>query len=67
VRQEWGHDDAIAGMRYLRAQGTLDAAIGATVGSGPKASSDFHVAQMLNIFDGFAGVRGRATFTRDGA
>ncbi|TDY20028.1 hypothetical protein B0G81_0173 [Paraburkholderia sp. BL6665CI2N2] len=67
LRQEWGHVDAVAGMRYLGVKGTLDAAIGATVGSGPGASSDFHVAQMQNIFDGFAGVRGRATITRDGA
>jgi hypothetical protein len=61
VRQEWGHVDAIAGMRYLRVKGTLDAAIGATLGLGPGASSDFHAAQMETIFDGFAGVRGRAT------
>jgi len=67
LRQEWGYVDAIVGMRYLRAKGTLDATIAATVGSGPGASSDFHVAQMQNIFDGFVGVRGRATITRDGA
>ncbi|CAD6557081.1 hypothetical protein LMG28727_06271 [Paraburkholderia kirstenboschensis] len=67
VRQEWGHVDAIAGLRYLGVKGTLDAAIGTTGGSGPGASSDFHVAQMQNIFDGFAGVRGRANITEDGA
>jgi hypothetical protein len=65
--QEWGRVDAIAGIRYLGVKGTLDAAIGATVGSIPEASSDFHVAQVQNIFNGFAGVRGRATITRDGA
>jgi hypothetical protein len=67
VRQAWGYVDAVAGMRYLGVKGTLDAAIGATVGSKPGASSNFHVGQMQNIFDGFAGVRGRATITRDGA
>ncbi|TCK43548.1 hypothetical protein B0G84_1885 [Paraburkholderia sp. BL8N3] len=67
VRRGWGHVDAIVGLRYLGAKGTLDAAIGATVGSGPGASSNFHVAQVQNIFDGFAGLRGRATITRDGA
>jgi hypothetical protein len=67
IWQEWGHVDAIAGMRYLGVKGTLDAMIGATVGSGPGASANFHVGQMQNIFNGFAGVRGRATFTRNGA
>jgi len=67
ARQEWGHVDAIAGIRYLRVKGTLDAAIGATVATGPGASSDFHVAQTQNIVDGFVGVRARATITRDGA
>ncbi|MFM0626971.1 hypothetical protein [Paraburkholderia xenovorans] len=67
VRQEWGNIDAIAGMRYLGVKGTLDAAIGATAGSISLAGSDFHVAQVQNIFDGFAGVRGRATITADGA
>jgi hypothetical protein len=67
VRQEWGYVDVIAGMRYLRANETLDAVIGATAGSGTGASSDFHVAETQNIIDGFAGVRGRATITRDGA
>jgi hypothetical protein len=65
--KEWGHVDAIAGMRYLGVKGTLDVAIAATVGSGPGASSNFHVGQMQNIFNGFAGVRGRATISRDGA
>ncbi|WP_125477857.1 hypothetical protein [Caballeronia terrestris] len=65
--QEWGYIDAVAGMRYLGVKGTLDAAVGATVGSRPGASSDFHVAQTQNIFNGFAGMRGRATITRDGA
>jgi hypothetical protein len=65
--KEWGHVDAIAGMRYLGVKGTLDVAIASTVGSGPGASSNFHVGQMQNIFNGFAGVRGRATISRDGA
>ncbi|HEX4674384.1 MAG TPA: hypothetical protein VH209_03595 [Steroidobacteraceae bacterium] len=67
VRQEWGYVDAIAGMRYLGVNETLDASIGATVGSGPGANSDFHIAQRQNIYDGFAGLRGRAAITRDGA
>ena len=67
VRQGWGYIDAIAGMRYLGVKGTLDVAIGATAGSRPGATTNFHVGQMQNIFDGFAGVRGRATLTTDGA
>ncbi|WOD14433.1 hypothetical protein [Paraburkholderia kirstenboschensis] len=62
-----GTRDAIAGLRYLGVKAILDAAIGTTGGSGPGTSSDFHVAQMQNIFDGFAGVRGRAAITEDGA
>lgn len=67
VWREWGYLDAVAGMRYLGVKGTLDVGIAATVGSGPGARSDFHVGQMQNLFNGFAGVRGRATITRDGA
>ena len=67
VRRAWGYVDAVAGIRYLGVKGTLDVAIAATVGSRQGVSSNFHVGQMQNIFDGFAGVRGRATITRDGA
>lgn len=67
VSQTWGNVDAVAGMRYLGVSGTLDAAISATVGSGQGVTSDFHVAQRQNIFDGFAGLRGRAALTQNGA
>jgi hypothetical protein len=67
VWREWGYLDAVAGMRYLGVKGTLDVGIGGTVESGPGDSRNFHVGQMQNLFNGFAGVRGRATITRDGA
>jgi hypothetical protein len=50
--------DAIAGVRYLGAEGTLDGTF--SEGSGA------HTSQSQNIVNGFAGVRGRIAMTHDG-
>jgi hypothetical protein len=64
MRQSWGSVDAIVGMRYLGVKGTLDATAVSTTSAG--ANPQLDVSQVQNIFDGFAGVRGRVSITGDG-
>jgi hypothetical protein len=53
--------DAIGGLRYLGAKGTLDATAGQAGGT-----RDAQASQSQNIVNGFAGVRGRIAMTQDG-
>jgi hypothetical protein len=66
MQQSWGSVDAIVGMRYLGVKGTLDATAVLTTSAGVGASPQLDVSQVQNIFDGFAGVRGRVSITGDG-
>ncbi|MPW18161.1 hypothetical protein GCT13_14840 [Paraburkholderia sp. CNPSo 3157] len=67
MRQSWGSVDAIVGMRYLGVKGTLDAMAVSTTGASSGANQQLDVSQVQNIFDGFAGVRGRVSITGDGS
>ncbi|MBN3760586.1 hypothetical protein [Burkholderia sp. Ac-20365] len=66
MRPSWGYVDAIVGMRYLGAKGTLDATTASTTRTGGGANRQFDLSQVQNIFDGFAGVRGRLSITESG-
>jgi hypothetical protein len=66
VRQSWGNVDAIVGMRYLGIKATLDASFSASVEGGPSVAPEIHASAVQNIFDGFAGMRGRLLLTGDG-
>lgn len=66
VQRPWGNVDAIVGMRYLGVKATLDASFSASVDGGPSANPDVHASEVQNVFDGFAGVRGRLLLTGDG-
>jgi hypothetical protein len=65
MRQSWGSVDAIVGMRYLGVKGTLDATALSSTSAGVGANPKLEVSQVQNIFDGFAGVRGRIWITGD--
>ncbi|CAB3801277.1 hypothetical protein [Pararobbsia alpina] len=59
--------DAIAGIRYLSVSSSLDASLQANFGGpGPGLNPQIHASQREEIFDGFVGVRGRASLTADG-
>jgi hypothetical protein len=60
-RQSRAMIDAIAGVRYLNAKGTLDASA-----DQPGGTRNAHTSQSQNILNGFAGVRGRIAMTQDG-
>jgi len=66
MQTSWGTVDAVVGVRYLGAKTTLDAAATGTLGTGASVNPAVDVAQVQNIFDGFAGVRGRLSITSDG-
>lgn len=66
IRQSRGYVDAIVGMRYLGVKGTLDATAVSTTIAGAGANPQLSVSQVQNIFDGFAGLRGRVSITGDG-
>ncbi|MEM5340176.1 hypothetical protein [Paraburkholderia azotifigens] len=66
MQQSWGYVDAIVGMRYLGVKGTLQATAVSTTSAGVGASPRLDVSQVQNMFDGFVGVRGRASITGDG-
>lgn len=67
VQGAWGNIDAIVGMRYLGIQETLDGAVSGDVNGGSGAGTSIHVSPSQDIFDGFAGVRGRVSLTSDGS
>ncbi len=59
--------DAVTGIRYLAVRSSLDATLQATIGGpGPNFNPEIHVSQNADIYDGFAGVRGRVSLTDDG-
>ncbi len=59
--------DAVTGIRYLAVRSSLDATLQATIGGpGPNFNPAIHVSQNADIYDGFAGVRGRVSLTDDG-
>ncbi len=66
MRQSWGYVDAVVGMRYLGVRGTLDATAVSTTSAGVGANRQLDISQVQNIYDGFAGVRGRVSITGDG-
>jgi hypothetical protein len=66
LKAPWGNVDAIVGLRYLGIKATLDASLSASLAGGPSVSPDIHASEVQNIFDGFAGVRGRVLLTGDG-
>ncbi|SAL77798.1 hypothetical protein AWB74_05233 [Caballeronia arvi] len=59
--------DAIIGIRYLRVSAALDASSSASLNSGLSLNPEIHASENQNIFDGFAGVRGRVSLTGDGS
>ncbi|CAB3809624.1 hypothetical protein [Paraburkholderia fynbosensis] len=66
LRQPWGNVDAIVGMRYLGIKATLDVLYSASVEGGPSVNPNVHASEVQNIFNGFAGVRGRLLLSGDG-
>ena len=53
-------------LRYLGVKTTLDAVAMGSLSTGTSLNRAVDVAQVQNILDGFAGVRGRAAITSDG-
>ncbi|CAB3787740.1 hypothetical protein LMG28688_02530 [Paraburkholderia caffeinitolerans] len=66
VQRPWGNIDAIVGMRYLGVQETLDGGASGDVNGGSGVGTSIHVSPSQDIFDGFAGVRGRVSLSSDG-
>ncbi|SAK48096.1 hypothetical protein AWB83_00960 [Caballeronia ptereochthonis] len=62
----WGTVDAVLGVRYLGVKTTLDAAAMSSLATGASVNRAVEVAQVQNILDGFAGVRGRVSISSDG-